>query len=602
MGGGDHDFLAPSTLPVEPASQRMTNADFRKLMMTPRAGQTPAPPTPGGVTPGGGAMSGGKSGGATPRSVRMDKGKAEERRKKKTYYAKLKKDEDDKMAELAEKYRDRARERRDGGEGVVGEESTNAYRAVAPNARETHDAAERRRQMIHESKYLGGDMEHTHLVKGLDFALLQKVRSEIETREEQIEEEEIENEEDEEEKEVEKKVETKKETEQKKDEPEDDKPAIECRTAMGKNIMRLMFKPEGPKVNELFMAGRMAYVMDLEDENETDIPTTSIRSKQDVINNEQKATVSTNDIVINKLTQILSYLRAGNRTKKKKKDKMGDILGVEEIGKDGNAVGGKVVDNMPIYDDVGDYKPKKDDKREEKRDRRDDRRDKDRGRDGEKRRDDRRDRDRERDKHREGKDRDRERWDRGEDRYRKEQEVASKKQTYFDKPEEPRAKEQRGFSAEDKEMIKALMKKEEEKEKQKDDKKLAGMMQSSNHDGYAECYPGLAEMDDAIGDSDEEADFSKMDMGNKKGPVGRWDFDTAEEYADYMGSKEAMPKAAFQYGMKMSDGRKTRGKVGAKNEKAKLDKEWNQISALIDKRKSGGGGGGSSKKQKYDYE
>jgi IK cytokine len=34
-----------------------------------------------------------------------------------------------------------------------------------------------------ESKFLGGDMEHTHLVKGLDFALLQKVRSEIATRE-----------------------------------------------------------------------------------------------------------------------------------------------------------------------------------------------------------------------------------------------------------------------------------------------------------------------------------------------------------------------------------------------------------------------------------
>ena len=124
-------------------------------------------------------------------------------------------------------------------------------------------------------------------------------------------------------------------------------------------------------------------------------------------------------------------------------------------------------------------------------------------------------------------------------------------------------------------------------------------------------------MDDAIGDSDDEADFSKMDLGNKKGPVGRlvidsvylvlhwvyrWDFDTAEEYADYMGSKEAMPKAAFQYGMKMSDGRKTKGKIGAKNEKAKLDKEWNQISALIDKRKSGGGGGGASKKSRYDYE
>jgi hypothetical protein len=31
---------------------------------------------------------------------------------------------------------------------------------------------------VEETRYLGGDVEHTHLVKGLDFALLQKVRSE----------------------------------------------------------------------------------------------------------------------------------------------------------------------------------------------------------------------------------------------------------------------------------------------------------------------------------------------------------------------------------------------------------------------------------------
>ena len=105
--GGD-DFRAP----MEPPSERLSNADFRKLMMTPRAGTGAVPATPslGGVTPGGGAMSGGKTPSMTPR--RVDKAKAEERRKKKTYYAKLKKDEDDKMAELASKYRDRAKERR----------------------------------------------------------------------------------------------------------------------------------------------------------------------------------------------------------------------------------------------------------------------------------------------------------------------------------------------------------------------------------------------------------------------------------------------------------------------------------------------------------
>jgi len=30
-----------------------------------------------------------------------------------------------------------------------------------------------------QSKYLGGDIEHTHLVKGLDYTLLEKVRTDI---------------------------------------------------------------------------------------------------------------------------------------------------------------------------------------------------------------------------------------------------------------------------------------------------------------------------------------------------------------------------------------------------------------------------------------
>lgn len=58
----------------------------------------------------------------------------------------------------------------------------------------------------------------------------------------------------------------------------------------------------------------------------------------------------------------------------------------------------------------------------------------------------------------------------------------------------------------------------------------------------------MEEADDALGDSDDEADFSKMDQGNKKGPIGRWDFDTQEEYSDYMANKEALPK----YGLSLS--------------------------------------------------
>ena len=302
-------------------------------------------------------------------------------------------------------------------------------------------------------------MEHTHLVKGLDFALLQKVRAEIEAVEEQAE---VEEEEEVTIKEVAKKTEEKveKKVEEKS---EEDKPVTECRTVMGKNIVRLMFNDDTVKTNELFMPGRMAYVMDLEEDGETDIPTTSIRSKKDVINSEQKATLSTNDIVINKLTQILSYLRAGNRTKRKKKEKIDDLLGVapdEDVIKN-NVVKGKDAD-LSIYDDIGDYKPsKRDDRRDDrKRDKyRDDYRDRDRDRD-------RRDHDRDRDdrRHRDGRDqrdhRDRERYDRDRDRDtrdryerdRGEERRQEKRHQYFDKPSDYQDSKQpqRGFSNEDK--------------------------------------------------------------------------------------------------------------------------------------------------------
>ena len=118
----------------------------------------------------------------------------------------------------------------------------------------------------------------------------------------------------------------------------------------------------------------------------------------------------------------------------------------------------------------------------------------------------------------------------------------------------------------------------------------------------------FAEADDAIIESDEEADYTQMDPGNKKGPLSRWDFETQEDYSSYMSTKEALPKcvqsphvmspsvydlvgicsfdrAAFQYGVKMSDGRKTR-RGGPKDEKKELDREWQKIQNIMQKRKN----------------
>lgn len=51
---------------------------------------------------------------------------------------------------------------------------------------------------------------------------------------------------------------------------------------LGRNIYRMLFRNKAYERNELFLPGRMAYVVDLDDEYaDTDIPTTLIRSKAD---------------------------------------------------------------------------------------------------------------------------------------------------------------------------------------------------------------------------------------------------------------------------------------------------------------------------------
>uniref|UniRef100_A0A2I3T541 IK cytokine n=2 Tax=Pan TaxID=9596 RepID=A0A2I3T541_PANTR len=503
---------------------KLTNEDFRKLLMTPRAAPTSAPPSKSRHH-------------EMPREYNEDEDPAARRRKKKSYYAKLRQQEIERERELAEKYRDRAKERRDGVNKDYEEteliSTTANYRAVGPTAEADKSAAEKRRQLIQESKFLGGDMEHTHLVKGLDFALLQKVRAEIASKEK--EEEEL-----------------------------MEKPQKETKSwllaalllIVGRNVYRMLFKSKAYERNELFLPGRMAYVVDLDDEYaDTDIPTTLIRSKADCPTMEAQTTLTTNDIVISKLTQILSYLRQGTRNKKlKKKDK-----GKLEEKKPPEA-------DMNIFEDIGDYVPSTTKTP----------RDKERERYRERERDRERDRDRDRERERE---RDRER-ERERDREREEE---KKRHSYFEKP---KVDDEFSFllgPGSTKELIKSINEKfagSHMLKKPEDKKQLGDFFGMSN--SYAECYP--ATMDDMAVDSDEEVDYSKMDQGNKKGPLGRWDFDTQEEYSEYMNNKEALPKAAFQYGIKMSEGRKTR-RFKETNDKAELDRQWKKISAIIEKRK-----------------
>ncbi|CAK9294856.1 unnamed protein product [Gordionus sp. m RMFG-2023] len=579
-----------------------------------------------------------------------------ERRKRKMYFAKLKKEEEEREKILAAKYRDRAKERREGEnpdyQNVDLISATSGYKAVAPDSKTTEGAAERRKQMIQESKFLGGDMEHTHLVKGLDYALLQKVRSELTVKGKYVDEEEIGDDDERMDKQANDQNSTtpnkpnNKKTSQPEFLPHSQRQLVSAaRDPLAKAICRALYgNQELPRVNELFaVPRRLAYVFDMKEQEEEgsedddeedseegeeehgdeeidsdaeghdtkrkskkrkkdrqtlkDIPTTLLRSKSECPVLDTQTTLTTNDIVINKLTQILSYLRQGVREHHENKANLASKLM------------SKIDDS--IYGDIGDYVPasslikvKQTSLHQAKL------------------------------KQKESM-----------DSYKlsasnthardKVDEVMRKASSYFqdtliDGNEDDRLDVGKGNNNHDPKsvgytgknnakgnmedadafidstikMVQEIGKKfkagldgknmgmdekdqrylallnKETKASKKDHLSLA----SASTNTYAECYPGYHDSAEAIYDSEDEVDFTKMDLGNKKGPVGRWDFDTPEEYSSYMSTKEALPKAAFQYGVKMNDGRKTR-RTGPKDEKMKLDQEWQKISKIIQKRK-----------------
>ena len=63
----------------------------------------------------------------------------------------------------------------------------------------------------------------------------------------------------------------------------------------------------------------------------------------------------------------------------------------------------------------------------------------------------------------------------------------------------------------------------------------------------------------------------------------RSDFTTEEDWQKYKSNKEAMPKAAFQFGVKMTEGRKVHRDLG-KAKDAKLNNQLNKIQGIMEKK------------------
>lgn len=176
-------------------------------------------------------------------------------------------------------------------------------------------------------------MEHTHLVKGLDFALLNKVRSEMKQK----------SEEDGEKKEVEKEAQlleaqrtqaaetnkgntlslalglTKKEkaTTAVKETPT----TVPYNTPLGKSVtLRLLEKPKH-RGTEHFLPGRMAFVFDIDEEFPQELPTTLIRSKEDCPAEVNPLTSRVDPVLLEKMSKLMGFMRQGSKQKRRKRVK-----------------------------------------------------------------------------------------------------------------------------------------------------------------------------------------------------------------------------------------------------------------------------------------
>ncbi|KAF8821243.1 RED family protein [Cardiosporidium cionae] len=525
--------------------------------------------------------------------------------------------------EQMSKYKDRADDRR--------KCKDDFYQQVAEELREMKERS------IEESKYLGGDIEHTHLVKGLDFALLSKVRGEL--------------------------VQTRKEVETRnnKDNHESGlKKGLKIRDTVARGVYKHLFMNLHPhhlsfqeklkriettllkgtkfKGNtEAFLPGRTCYVFDASMEMAgEDIPTVLFNSKDDCPSPNEGYTFQTHGKLLNELIFVLRW-HAQNRKKKRHEREprrpgsssfaANPTIGAVTQGASSNY--GKV-DDEDIYDDVGIFNPAEIVEEDVPK-----KSPESLGSDGI----DARCMDSPKSlekinflsadasmKSKMDIIRDEQGMEVDEDDtilslsmhrqplhtipagidptssmaavygmgiyedgevfpYQQELEnnvlssISEMAVSSFVQPEHSKPLKS-GMTTKDQDKgLHSVYKRDEEALKKRGDEDEREKDPAYISDTYMECYPGFgADVSFEMYGSDDEEDRSKMDMGRLKqfGAKRRDDFARREDWEQYQSNKEALPKAAFQYGRKMDDNRVTRRK-----KKLNPEEEWRKIEKML---------------------
>ncbi|KAL4333706.1 hypothetical protein GQ457_07G039440 [Hibiscus cannabinus] len=390
---------------------------------------------------------------------------------KKHYKEKIARRKEEKAEEPEQpKYRDRAKERREDQNPDYEPTELGSFHAVAPPGTVDLRSADAHKISIEKSKYLGGDVEHTHLVKGLDYALLNKVRSEID-----------------------KKPDAGEETDGKSRKSKEDQ-QLSFRTATAKSVYQWIVKPQTVmKTNEMFLPGRMAFIFNMEGGYSNDIPTTLHRSKADCPVPDEMVTVNVDGSVLDRIAKILSYLRLGSsgkvlKKKKKERDAKGKISSLvppAAAPQEWQELNG--YDALQTQALAGGYQGEWQDYQYAEQ-------------------------------------------LAYPEQYLQANMQGYEVQAGSNLPQDPRYMTQeekdRGLGSVFKRDDQRLLQLREKDAREKDPNFIS--------ESYSECYPGYQEYNREVVDSDDEDDLSKMDMGGRaKGRLHRWDFETEEEWATY---------------------------------------------------------------------
>lgn len=466
-------------------------------------------------------------------------------------------------------YRDRAAERR---ANETQDEGSTEDLLQPREQDETLDAKE----VYEQSKYLGGDVEHTHLVKGLDYSLLERVRTDLNNKAAQAEallEQQQQQEEEEEEEEDDTTVEKNQEIDEALSKIGKQE-QVKVHTLLAKNIAHFFKQSQVKRSTDLFMPGRMAYVFEMADpvghyNDAFEQPTSITRSKADTVRRQSDLQAET-ELVIRKISAIM---RKDNNTSENKETPKSTIKAAEK-----KKEAPVVTFDGDIFADVG-------------RD-----------------------------------------YELDESSLQKAQSSSSSspppppppsamdasaettttnKSNYFTGLVHEQEEEDTTTADVDMKEVSNLLSQATKRESSS-----AASSSTTERDGVKRPKFAHEQMDvDAAdidmyglgsealptsfeerrrtvayesGEEDGDAATSLIDQGthrNKKAQLTRWDFDDEEQWQKYKDSVEIQPKSVSQFGVKLGDGRKrNREQRRGMSEKQKLNREYQMVKNIMDKK------------------